>query len=224
MGIVHEINQPLTAIVNYTYALLRFIDAKKPNFEQIRETLYKINKQTLKARQIVQHMKDFVRQPKLYRVDKNINALVEDTLSLCINDFRQGDIKVKIELAKNMPDVVIDDVQIEQVLLNLLRNSIEALQDVKQKTQRHLSVQSHLINVNHMEIRIKDNGIGINEAQKKKILSPFYSTKRDGMGIGLSISRLIIEAHDGVFHFNSKSKKGSTFYFTLPVKGKLSDG
>lgn len=224
VGIVHEINQSLTAIVNYTYALLRFIDAKKPNFEQIRETLHKINQQTLKARQIVQHTKDFVRQPKLYRVDKNINALVEDTLSLCVNDFRQGDIKVKIELAKNIPDVVIDDVQIEQVLLNLLRNSIEALQDVKQKTQRHLSVQSHLINVNHMEIRIKDNGIGINEAQKKKILSPFYSTKRDGMGIGLSISRLIIEAHDGVFHFNSKPKKGSTFYFTLPVKGKLSDG
>jgi C4-dicarboxylate-specific signal transduction histidine kinase len=114
-------------------------------------------------------------------VDKNINALVEDTLSLCINDFRQGDIKVKIELAKNIPDVVIDDVQIEQVLLNLLRNSIEALQDVKQKTQRHLSVQSHLINVNHMEIRIKDNGIGINEAQKidtKSVL--FYKARWHG--------------------------------------------
>jgi len=80
-----------------------------------------------------------------------------------------------------------------------------------------------LTNLNLVEIRIKDNGIGINEAFQKKILSPFFSTKQEGMGIGLSLSRLIIEAHNGVLYFNSKYEKGCTFYFTLPIKGDLVD-
>jgi signal transduction histidine kinase len=150
-------------------------------------------------------------------------VLIEEVVGLCINDLDKNNIKVKVDLAKNIPDVVIDDVQIEQVLLNLFRNSIEALRDLKQEKKRHLSVQSYLTNLNLVEIRIKDNGIGINEAFQKKILSPFYSTKQEGMGIGLSLSRLIIEAHNGVLYFNSKPEKGCTFYFTLPIKGDLVD-
>lgn len=223
VSIVHEINQPLTAIVNYAQAVLRFFDTNTSNSEQIRETLLKINQQALKAKNIIQHTKDFVYQPALYRANKNINVLIEEVVGLCINDLDKNNIKVKVDLAKNIPDVVIDDVQIEQVLLNLFRNSIEALRDLKQEKKRHLSVQSYLTNLNLVEIRIKDNGIGINEAFQKKILSPFYSTKQEGMGIGLSLSRLIIEAHNGVLYFNSKPEKGCTFYFTLPIKGDLVD-
>jgi len=114
--------------------------------------------------------------------------------------------------------VTIDDVQIEQVLLNLIRNSIDALIDLPQKTQRQVRIQSHIKNHNQIEITVNDNGSGIDDAQKENILKPFCTTKPTGMGMGLSISRSIIEAHQGVLSFNSNTKEGTTFYLTLPVK------
>jgi PAS domain S-box-containing protein len=217
-GIAHEINQPLTAIANYTQASLRFIETENPDLGKLGNILFKIHKQALKAGQIIHRMKDFVSNRHIYRIDRNINILVEDAVSLCANDFKKDNIRLKLDLAENIPVVSIDDVQIEQVLLNLIRNSIDALKVVSKNTQRQLSIETRLINQNAIEVRVKDNGIGINEEQQKKILTLFYTTKDGGMGMGLSISRSIVEAHEGVFHFNSKPKKGTTFYFTLPLK------
>jgi PAS domain S-box-containing protein len=219
-GIAHEVNQPLTAIANYTQACLRFIGVENPDLDQLGEILFKIHQQALKAGQIIHRMKDFVSARKIYRSDTNINTLVEDAVSLCADDFKQNSIRLKLDLAKNLPDVTIDKVQIEQVLLNLIRNSIDALKNPSQKVQRQLSIQTQLNNNSDIEIRVKDNGAGIDEAQQQQILTPFYTTKADGMGMGLSISRSIIEAHGGVLRFNSKPQKGTTFYFTLPVKRK----
>jgi len=98
-------------------------------------------------------------------------------------------------LARNLPNVTIDNVQIDQVLLNLIRNSIDALKNLPKKTQRQIQIQTHMKSFNQIEIKIHDNGSGINEAQKEKIMTPFFTTKPTGMGMGLSISRSIIEAH-----------------------------
>ena len=216
-GIAHEVNQPLTAIANYTQACLRFIGMEKPNLDKLGDILFKTHQQALKAGQIIHRMKDFASHRKLYRSDTDINALVRDAVSLCASDFKQNNIKLKLELAKNLPEITIDDVQIEQVLLNLIRNSLDALKARTPETPRKLSIQTQL---NHgIEVRVKDNGTGITEAQKEKILTPFFTTKPTGMGMGLSISRSIIEAHGGILSFNSKSGAGATFYFTLPVKG-----
>jgi C4-dicarboxylate-specific signal transduction histidine kinase len=220
-GIAHEVNQPLTAITNYTQACLRFIGAKNPDLDQLGEILFKIHQQALKAGQIIHRMKDFVSSRKVYRTDTGINTLVEDAISLCASELKQNNIRLALDLAKNLPDVTIDNVQIEQVLLNLIRNSIDVLKNPSQKAQRQLSIQTQLNNNSDIEIRIKDNGSGIDEAQQQKILTPFYTTKTDGMGMGLSISRSIIEAHAGILRFNSKPQKGTTFYFTLPVKRKI---
>ena len=217
-GIAHEINQPLTAIANYTQASLRFIKTENPDLGKLGDILFKIHQQALKAGQIIHRMKDFVSHRNVYRIDRDINTLVEDAVSLCATDFKQNNIRLKLELEKNIPVVSIDDVQIEQILLNLIRNSIDALKELSKNIQRQLSIETHLINQNAIEVRIKDNGIGINEEQQKKILTLFYTTKAGGMGMGLSISRSIVEAHEGVFHFNSKPEKGTTFYFTLPLK------
>ena len=220
-GIAHEVNQPLTAIANYTQACLRFIGAENPDLDQLGEILFKIHQQALKAGQIIHRMKDFVSSRKIYRTDTDINALVEDAVSLCATDFKQNNIRLELDLAKNLPDVTIDNVQIEQVLLNLIRNSIDALKDLPQKTQRQVLIQTHMKSLNQIEIKVNDNGSGIDEAQKEKILTPFFTTKPTGMGMGLSISRSIIEAHEGVLSFNSKPEEGTTFYFTLPVKRKI---
>jgi len=220
-GIAHEVNQPLTAIANYTQACLRFIGADKPDLGQLGEILFKIHQQALKAGQIIHRMKDFVSSRKKYRTDTDINFLVEDAVSLCAADFKQNNISLELDLARNLPNVTIDNVQIEQVLLNLIRNSIDALMDLPQKTQRQIQIQTQMKSLNQIEIKVHDNGSGINEAQRKKILTPFFTTKPTGMGMGLSISRSIIEAHEGVLYFNSEPEKGTTFYFTLPVKRKI---
>ena len=220
-GIAHEVNQPLTAIANYTQACLRFIGAENPDLNQLGEILFKIHQQALKAGQIIHRIKDFVSHRKIYRTDTDINILVEDAVSLCASDFKQNNIKLELDLAKNIPDVTIDDIQIEQVLLNLIRNSIDSLKGMPQKSQRQVLIQTCMNNLNQVEVKVNDNGSGIDEALKEKILTPFFTTKSTGMGMGLSISRSIIEAHQGVFNFNSKAEEGATFSFILPVKRKI---
>jgi signal transduction histidine kinase len=125
---------------------------------------------------------------------------------------------MRFELTKNLPYVFIDQVQIEQVLLNLIRNSIDALKELPQFTQRQLSIETSLNELNYIVVRVKDNGPGLSAIQREKILTPFFTTKASGMGMGLSISRSLVEAHQGTLHFNSKEDKGTTFYFTLPTE------
>ena len=220
-GIAHEVNQPLTAITNYTQACLRFIGAENPDLNQLGEVLFKIHQQALKAGQIIHRMKDFVSSRKIYRTETDLNTLIEDAVCLCAHDFKQNNIKVKLDLAKNIPDVTIDDIQIEQVLLNLVRNSIDALKDMPPKTPRKIMIQTRMKNLDQIICKVRDNGSGIDETLKEKILSPFFTTKPTGMGMGLSISRSIIEAHQGVFNFNSTPDEGTTFYVTLPIKRKI---
>ena len=146
----------------------------------------------------------------------DINDLIYDAISLFEPDFKQHLIDMRFELTKNLPSVFIDQVQIEQVLLNLIRNSIDALKDLPQFTQRQLSIETSLNPINYIEVRVKDNGPGLTPQQREKILTPFFTTKSSGMGMGLSISRSLVESHHGTLHFNSKEDKGTTFYFTLP--------
>jgi len=122
-----------------------------------------------------------------------------------------------LELADDLPDILLDEIQIEQVLLNLLRNSIDALQEMLEKP-RQLRIQTRINNKQDIQVTVHDNGLGIEEAKKHKILAPFFTTKATGMGMGLSISRSIIEAHQGVLNFSSQADEGTRFYFLLPVK------
>jgi len=146
--------------------------------------------------------------------------LIHEAVGLCIDELKQNDIRLRFELANNLPTIYVDHVQIEQVLINLIRNSVDALLNLPEKQQRQLTVHSRLTLNNDIQVRVKDNGPGLDEEQQQKILTPFYTTKTDGMGMGLSISRSLIEAHEGTLHFNSHSGKGTTMYFTLPVRRK----
>jgi PAS domain S-box-containing protein len=217
-GIAHEVNQPLTAISSYAQVSLNLINSENPDLVQLTEILDKTRQQALRAGRIIHRMREFVKSHSKHRSTADINTLIYDAVNLCIAELKHNDIKLSFELKNHLPPIYVDHIQIEQVIINLIRNSVDALHNLPAKQERHLTIQSQLTLNNGIKVNVKDNGPGIDEDQRQKILMPFYTTKTDGMGMGLSISRSIIEAHEGTLHFNSKPGKGSTFYFTLPIR------
>jgi len=216
-GIAHEVNQPLAAISTYTQVSLNLIKAPNPNLTKITEIIIKTQQQALRAGQIIHRMREFVKSHTKQRAAVNINVLIQEAASLCIAEVKQHNIKLTLELEDNLPTLYVDQIQIEQVIINLLRNSIDALHNKPLNQQRQLTLQSLVTLENTIQVRIKDNGVGLDDDQQQKIVMPFYTTKPDGMGMGLSISRSLIEAHQGRLQFSSKPGKGSTFYFSLPL-------
>jgi len=219
-GIAHEVNQPLSAISSYTQASLNLINSEKPDLNKLTEILQKTQQQSLRAGHIIHRMREFVKSHAKHRSTVDVNKLIHDAVGLSVSDLKHANIKLTFELEDDLPPVYADQIQIEQVLINLIRNSLDALQSMPNDKERQLTIHSHLTANDKVQVRVKDNGIGLDETQQQKILTPFYTTKTDGMGMGLSISRSLIEAHDGSLHFNSLPGKGTTFYFTLPLRRK----
>jgi PAS domain S-box-containing protein len=217
-GIAHEVNQPLAAISSYTQVSLSLINTENPDQVKLTEILSKTQEQALRAGKIIHRMREFVKYHAKQRSIVDVNALIHDAVCLCTSELKQNDIRLIFELEHNLPPVAVDQIQIEQVLINLLRNSIDALKNLPAKQQRQVSIQSRLTLNDCIQVRVKDNGPGLDKEQQQKILTPFYTTKADGMGMGLSITRSLVEAHDGTLHFNSEPGKGTTFYFTLPIE------
>jgi len=219
-GIAHEVNQPLSAIASYTQVSLNLIDAETPDLVKLTEILHKTQQQALRAGRIIHRMREFVKSQAKHRSSADINALIHETVGLCIADLKQNGIRLAFELENNLPPAYVDHVQIEQVIINLLRNSIDALKNLPAKQQPQISIQSRLMLNDCIQVRVKDNGPGLDKEQQQKILTPFYTTKADGMGMGLSITRSLVEAHEGTLHFNSEPEKGTSFYFTIPIRRK----
>ena len=219
-GIAHEVNQPLSAISSYTQVSLNLINTDNPDLVKLAEILTKTQQQALRAGRIIHRMREFVKSHSKHLSIADVNTLIHEAVSLCSAELKQNDIKLTFELESNLPPIYVDHIHIEQVIINLIRNSIDALQTLPAKQHRHIIIYSRLTHNNGIQVRVKDNGPGIDQDQQQKILMPFYSTKADGMGMGLSISRSLIEAHEGTLRFNSKPGKGSNFYFTLPIRRK----
>lgn len=215
-GIAHEVNQPLTAIVAYSDISLNLIKAESPDLVELAEVIQKTQKEVLRVGQIIHRIMSGVNPNVHHKVSTNLNELIQKSVDLYLLDFKRGNITISVELEDNLPVVNVDIVQIQLVIINLIENSVEALENSPANQQRNISIQSRWTINNELEVRVKDNGPGIAEDQQQKILMPFYTTKTEGMGMGLSISRSIIETHEGHLSFNSLPQKGCTFYFTLP--------
>ncbi|WP_334168716.1 PAS domain S-box protein [Methylobacter sp.] len=223
-GIAHEVNQPLAAISSYTQLSLKLINSKSPDLVKLNEIATKTQKQALRAGQIIHSMKRLCKSNSYQLSNADINILINDCVMLCADGIKQNSIALKLELEENLPSIPIDHIQIEQVIINLIRNSIDALQNTPVIQHRQITIKSQLTPNNNIQIRVKDNGIGIDEDQRQKVLMPFHTTKADGMGMGLSISRSIIEARMGTLRFNSRPGKGCSFYITLPIQFKPDNG
>ncbi len=217
-GIAHEVNQPLTAIATYTQASLNLMKAESPNLEKLAEIVYKTQQQALRAGQIIRRMREFVKSNTKQVAATDLNELIQDAAGLCLPELKLGNITLTLQLQSPLPLINVDRIQIEQVIINLIRNSADAFDSCLENQQKEISIDSLLTLNEGIEVRVKDNGPGIPDDQQQQILMPFYTTKTEGMGMGLSICCSIIEAHEGHLHFNSEVGKGTTFYFTLPIK------
>ena len=217
-GIAHEVNQPLTAIATYTQASLNLMKAESPNLDKLAEIVYKTQQQALRAGQIIRRMREFVKSNTKQVAATDLNELIQDAVSLCLPELKLGNIALTLQLQSPLPLINVDKIQIEQVIINLIRNSVDAFDSCLENQQKEISIDSLLTLNEGIEVRVKDNGPGIAEDQQQQIIMPFYTTKTEGMGMGLSICCSIIEAHEGHLHFNSEVDKGTTFYFTLPIK------
>ncbi len=216
-GIAHEVNQPLTAIATYSQVCLRMIEVADFDRGKLKEVLEKTENQACRAGRIISRMREFISSKRQHRSSVDIRDLIGNAIDLAADECQQFSIECSLELLDSPPFISVDEIQIEQVLLNLIKNSIDSLSKMPPEKQRKLSIQMYLNDSSQLETRVKDNGQGIKIKEQAKIFTPFFTTKVAGMGMGLSISQSLIISHGGQLRFSSIEGKGTTFYFTLPI-------
>jgi signal transduction histidine kinase len=217
-ALAHELNQPLASISNYVKGCMHRLNKGNYKIDELMEALERAGQQAERAGAILHRIKNFVRKNKLYYEAVSINALITNLVLLLQDTIEENGVSLDFELCKkNMPQVFLDKVQIEQAILNLLRNGIEALKEC-QKCDRKLSIQTSLDNnKKSLIVNIKDNGPGIKPEHTAKIFELYYTTKSEGMGVGLSICRTVIEAHGGRINVSNNISGGACFQIVLPI-------
>ena len=214
-GIAHEISQPLAAIVNYTRGCVRHLENNNHDRDQLRTVMEKAVIQAERAGEIVQRLKNFFCKGQLVKTSCKINNVIRETVSLIKNQLNTSKTKIDFELDKNIPVIFIDKIQIQQVILNLIQNAIEAMQENHTKEKRiHIQTKSHIENI---ELTIHDTGPGFSKEIMNKAFMPFFTTKAHGRGMGLAICRSIIEAHGGLFTINPTTNSNGWIRFSLPI-------
>jgi signal transduction histidine kinase len=219
-GLAHEVNQPLAAAANYARTCIRYARSEQGiDRRQLLDWMEKTAAQTARAIEIVQRVGTFVRKERSKYVQLDLNSIIREVIALpglatAVLEVAST-IVPDLQLEKSLPPVLADRVQIEQVLLNLLRNAIESMVNMPPR-QRKLTIRTSLFGA-YAEVAVSDEGHGISSEDLAKLFNPFFTTKPDGMGLGLSISRSIIEAHSGQMSADSKVGVGTTFRFTLPI-------
>ena len=215
-SLAHELNQPLTAIATYTQACQRLIESGQSDDDEILTALKKCNAQAQRAGEVIRRLRQFVKKKELGRREVSFDEIFRDLTVLAEVDARDNGVSLTIDVAKGLPRVLVDAVQIQQVILNLIRNGIDAMMNVNHYDDG-ISVTVDKSPNDQVRIMVTDHGTGITEEDEKKIFQPFFTTKTSGMGLGLAISRSIIESHGGVLSFTKNPSGGTTFHFTLPV-------
>jgi len=214
--LAHEINQPLYAISNFAEACLNRFRAGSIDQAEISSWIEKIATQANRAGGILRRVGQFLRKSPPRQVVVDMNELIRGVLELLQFDLRQGHVMLAQSLSERLPPVKVDSIQIEQVLVNLIRNAIEAMAD-NPRGNRPLQVRTQFVPPERIRIAVQDAGRGIDPSQKSRLFEPFFTTKSDGMGMGLAISNSIIQSHGGTLEAISNPDRGLTFQFTLPI-------
>ena len=215
-SIAHEVNQPLAAIVTNGNACLRWLGGQQPNFVEAKKALERIIKDSYRASEVISRIRTLVKKapPRSDLVD--LNEVILEVLALAQNQARRSRVNLKRELADGLPPVLGDRVQLQQVILNLVVNGFEAIANSK-NGDRELSISSSKDESNNVIVAVRDSGAGLDAANLERVFDAFFTTKTDGMGMGLAISRTIIESHGGRLWATSNSPRGAVFQFTLPA-------
>ena len=214
----HELNQPLTAVTNYLEAGRQLLATGAGRPERIADLMEKAIGQAQRAGDVIRRLREFVGKGETERRPQSVNQLVEEAVALALVGARQRGVRTSFELDHTLPPVVVDHVQIQQVVLNLVRNAIEAMEQVE---RRELVIGTRTIPEQGMvEISVADSGPGIAPELADRLFQPFVTTKATGMGLGLSICREIVEAHHGRLTASPGSPGGAVFRLTLPIAGR----
>ena len=215
-SIAHEINQPLTAVVNNGNFALRQVASGAPNLEELREAIAEIVNDGTRASAVISRIRALLQKGAPDRVELDINEVIQEVAILVRHEATRSRVSVRLDLAADLPRVLGDHVQLQQVLINLVINSIEAMRTLTDRP-RELLIKS-MRNSDAVLIQVQDSGKGLDPEQAGRIFEPFFTTKPEGIGMGLSISRSIIESHGGRL-WTVTGSSGALFQFTLPING-----
>ncbi len=216
-AVAHEVNQPLMAITNYTLAGRRRLDGDGPiDRAKIRELLEKIAGQTARASQVLDHLRTMVKRREAHEVEIDLSHLLEKSLRLIEMEARMKDIRVETDIALDLPRALGDEIQVQQVILNLASNAMDAMVAAP-AGDRELRIDVTPSDDNAISICVVDHGPGIVAEDGQRVFEPFFTTKGTGLGIGLSICRQIVEAHGGKLWHEPHAGGGTVFRFTLPA-------
>ena len=214
-ALAHELNQPLSAISNYMKGSRRLLaSVEGPEVAKIEAALEKAAEQAIRAGQIIGRLRDFVSRRESERRVESLTKLIEEASALGLVGAREQGVLLMFDFDQTGDSVLTDRVQVQQVLVNLFRNALDAMAE---SSRRELIVTTRRVAGNMIEIKVSDTGSGFAENAEAKLFQPFFTTKNAGMGVGLSISRTIVEAHGGQMRAQTNDAGGATFRFTLPI-------
>jgi PAS domain S-box-containing protein len=214
-SIAHEINQPLTAVTNNSNACLRLLADRNLEPEVLRRALEEIVADGARASAVITRIRAFMKKAPVEKGELDINEVIHEVLALVTHELHENGIVLERRLTKGLPLVMGDRVQLQQVLLNLMMNGIEAVAAIKTRP-RLLSVQTRVDKSGNVLVAIRDSGTGLG-LETDRVFTPFFTTKANGMGMGLAISRSLVEGHGGQLWAARDCSQGAVFYFTLPA-------
>jgi len=217
-ALTHELNQPLGAILRNAEAAEIFLESPAPNLEEIRAILADIRRDDKRAVNVIGRMRSLYKRRSLALSSLNLSELVEDTVALARPDIAQREVKITVQMPPQLPAAHGDRVHLQQVLLNLILNGLDAMNSMP-KARRTLVVRASETKNKNLSVSVSDQGTGIAPNDAGHVFEPFFTTKANGMGMGLAITRTIIEAHGGEIWMESSAMEGTTFTFILPPEG-----
>jgi two-component system sensor kinase FixL len=222
-GLAHEINQPLAAIATYAQACQRLIRQPDHDIEDVLAALEQINAQALRAGEVIRRLRNFVKNREVKREPVNCSRLLEDLRTLAETDARLHNIRLRLDCEEPLPTVYADPIQLQQVILNLVRNAIDAMSEAPED-RREVVLTTRMAADREVEITVTDQGTGLAPEATEHLFNPFFTTKSSGTGLGLAISRSIVRAHGGRLWHTPNDVCGARFHFTLPVSPAVTTG
>ena len=216
-GVAHELNQPLTAITNYAHACARLLGNPAADRAELEQALAEIALQAARAADIVRRLRALARSQQSARANASINALVREIIDLAESDARAHGVQLSLELADNLPEVLVDAGQIQNVILNFVRNSLEALAARPTGTGR-VVIRTSASADGDVELAVSDNGPGLAAEASARLFDPFFSTKESGTGMGLAMSNTIARLHGGSVGHRPNLPDGACFFILLPSR------
>ncbi len=218
-SLAHELNQPLSAIANYCAGCVKRMQAGNYRIDDLLAAMQKASEQAERAGKIIRRMRDMVKKGEPHRQAIDLLQVIDETRAFADIEAQRNSTQLVVQVPENLPRIVVDRIMIEQVLLNLIKNGIEAMNS-QPPEQRKLTIRAHSRDNRMVEVAIIDQGHGLSEEDIERIFTPFFTTKPDGMGIGLPICRSIIEFHQGRLWVERRREGGTAFHFTVPQEEK----